>query len=56
MKKTYLVPTIEVIAIQTMGMLATSGGVANGSPVGDNYNGGDVSYSPAFDIPSSVFE
>ena len=38
MKKTYMTPAVEVIRIQTQGMIALSG-------PGDAYNSNDVSYS-----------
>ena len=38
MKKTYMTPAVEVIRIETQGMIALSG-------PGDAYNSSDVSYS-----------
>lgn len=38
MKKTYMTPAVEVIRIETQGMIALSG-------PGDAYNSNDVSYS-----------
>ena len=45
MKKTYIIPTLEVVRVETQQMLALSGGVSNGSGVGNSFNDGDVSYS-----------
>ena len=50
MKKTYQNPTLEVVKIQTAGMLAVSGGVGNGSTVGNSYNSDDVSYGRDYDF------
>ena len=44
MKKTYQNPALEVVNIQTAGMMAVSGGVGTGSTVGNSYNKDDVSY------------
>ena len=45
MKKTYINPVINVVAIHTTGMLAQSGGgVTTSSTVGKDYTSGDVSY------------
>ena len=50
MKKTYINPALEVVKIQTAGMLAVSGGVGNGSTVGNSYNSDDVSYGRDYDF------
>ncbi len=43
MKKQYIAPEMEVIKTQKTYLLAGSG-VSNGSPLGDDYNSGDISY------------
>ena len=50
MKRTYINPEMEIINIQTIGMLATS------LPTGSTPTNPTNSGAPAFDIPSSVFE
>ena len=45
MKKTYIIPTTEVFEVKTQQHILTgSGGVANNSPLGDEYLEPDVSY------------
>ena len=57
MKKIYYAPDMEIVKIQTTGMLATSGGVGSGSPLGDEYTPSDQSFAPELPgIPSFVFE
>ena len=57
MKKIYFAPDMEIIKIQTTGMLATSGGVGSGSPLGDEYTPSDQSFAPELPgIPPFVFE
>ena len=57
MKKTYFIPAMEIVKIQTTGMLATSGGVTSGSPLGDEYTPSDESFAPELPgIPPFVFE
>ena len=57
MKKIYYAPDMEIVKIQTTGMLATSGGVGSGSPLGDEYNSSDQSFAPELPgIPPFVFE
>ena len=57
MKKIYYAPDMEIVKIQTTGMLATSGGVGSGSPLGDEYTPSDQSFAPELPgIPPFVFE
>lgn len=49
MKKTYQNPTLEVVKIQTAGMLAVSGGVADGDGVGNAVKG-DADYARGYDF------
>ncbi|MBQ7513760.1 MAG: hypothetical protein IJS95_05160 [Prevotella sp.] len=57
MKKAYINPEMEIVKIQTTGMLATSGGVTDGSPLGDEFTPGDQSFAPELPgIPPFVFE
>ena len=57
MKKIYFVPDMEIVEIQTMGMLAASAGVTDGSPLGDEFNSDDKSFAPELPgIPPFVFE
>ena len=57
MKKIYFAPDMEIVEIQTMGMLAASGGVTDGSPLGDEFNADDTSFAPELPgIPPFVFE
>ena len=49
MKKTYNVPALEVVKIQTAGMLAVSGGVADGDGVGNAVKG-DADYARSYDF------
>ena len=48
MKKKYMIPETVVIKIQTVGMVATSGGVETGGTPGNSYNSNDVSYGRGF--------
>ena len=48
MKKKYMIPETVVIKIQTVGMVATSGGVETGGTPGNSYNSNDVSYGRDF--------
>ena len=50
MKKAYINPEMEIIKIQTTGMLATS------LPTGSTPTNPATSDAPSLDIPSSVFE
>ena len=57
MKKIYFAPDMEIVKIQTTQMLASSGGVANGSSLGDEYTNTDVSFAPELPgIPPFVFD
>ena len=57
MKKIYFAPDMEIVKIQTMGMLAASGGVTDGSPLGEEFNSDDKSFAPELPgIPPFVFE
>jgi len=57
MKKRYFAPDMEIVKIQTMGMLAASGGVTDDSPLGDEFNSDDKSFAPELPgIPPFVFE
>ena len=49
MKKTYINPALEVVKFQTIGMLATSGGVADGDGVGNAVKGSE-DYARSFDF------
>lgn len=45
MKTTYKHPVTVITSVRPQQPLAQSGGVGNGSTLGNAYNGGDVSYS-----------
>lgn len=52
MKKKYMIPTTVVIKLQTVSMLADSGGGVSGnnSTPGNSYSSTDVSYGRFFDF------
>ena len=44
MKKTYIIPSCEIVKLNASDIIATSGGVGTGSAPGDEFNSGDESY------------
>ena len=51
MKKTYIIPEMETVELKmSCTVLAGSGGVSEGSGVGDDYNSGDATYMPSLPL------
>lgn len=44
-KKMYIDPTMRVVLMKPAKVICDSGGVNNGDKPGDEYSGGDVTYS-----------